>query len=317
MDPQKLPRAVGPVWDLVRAQHGVVTRLQLLEFGLGPDSIKHRIAKGRLHPLWRGVYAVGRPEVDQQGRWMAAVLSCGPDALLSHRSAAALWGLMRALPDVEIEVVVPRKTVRRRPGICAHRRIDLSHEHRRELAGIPLTDPISTLVDLASCVPKWQVERAINEADRLDLVHPGTLRAAVGALPSRPGMACMRRLLGFDALTDTGLERKFLALVRAAGLRRPETQARVSGYRVDFYWPHLGLVVEADGWRYHRTSGEQATDRRRDQAHTKAGLTTLRFGEDQIRYTPAEVIRTLANVTNRLRAELGASQPHRPVKHLG
>lgn len=300
MDPQKLPRAAGPVWDLAQAQHGVVTRAQLLSLGLGPDSIKHRVTSGRLHPLWRGVYAVGRPEVAQEGRWMAAVLSCGPDALLSHRSAAALWGLIQHSPGIEIDVVVPRKTVRRRPGIRAHRRIDLSLAHRRRVDGIPLTDPTSTLVDLASCVPEWRVERAINDADRLDLVDAETLRSAIEVLPPRPGMACMRRLLGCDALVDSGLERKFLALARAAGLPRPETQAWVSGYRVDFYWPQLGLVAEADGWRYHRTAGEQATDHRRDQAHTVAALTTLRFSEHQIRYRPEEVTRTLAAVARRI-----------------
>jgi very-short-patch-repair endonuclease len=269
---------------------------------LGPDSIKHRISKGRLHPLWRGVYAVGRPEVDQRGRWIAAVLSCGPSALLSHRSAAALWGLVRTSPEKEIHVVISRKAMRRRPGIRVHRRTDPSPEHRRQIDGIPVTDPISTLVDLASSVPEWQVERAINEADRLDLVDPERLRATVEALPPRPGMACLRRLLGCDALTDSGLERKFLALVRAAGLPRPETQAWVNGYRVDFYWPPLGLIVEADGWRYHRTPGEQAADHRRDQAHTAAALTTLRFAESQIRYAPEEVTRRLAAVAKRLTA---------------
>jgi very-short-patch-repair endonuclease len=113
-------------------------------------------------------------------------------------------------------------------------------------------------------------------------------------------MARLRRLLGLDALTDSGLERKFLGLVRAAGLPQPETQARVNGYRVDFYWADLGLVVEADGWRYHRTAGEQTTDHRRDQAHAKSGLTTLRFAESQIRYEPRQVTATLSNVAARL-----------------
>jgi very-short-patch-repair endonuclease len=163
-----------------------------------------------------------------------------------------------------------------------------------------VTDPISTLVDLASCVPDWQVERAINEADRLDLVGPGALRRTLGGLGPRPGMARMRKLLGLDALTDSGLERAFLAIVRDAGLPLPETQIYVNGYRVDFYWPSLGLVVETDGWRHHRTSGEQSTDRRRDQAHMTSGLTAARFGEDQIRYEPEYVRRTLAAVIARV-----------------
>jgi very-short-patch-repair endonuclease len=231
---------------------------------------------------------------------MAAVLSCGPAALLSHRSAAVLWGLSKPSIETEVEVVVPRTAVRRRAGIRVHRRVDLGPEHRREISRIPLTDPVSTLVDLASCVVEWRVEQAINAADRLDLVDPQTLRATVPMLPPRPGMARLRRLLGLEALTDTGLERKLIGLVQAAGLPQPETQAWVNGYRVDFYWPELGLVVEADGWRYHRTAGEQAVDHRRDQTHTKDGLTTLRFTESQIRYEPRRVTATLSAVAARL-----------------
>jgi very-short-patch-repair endonuclease len=288
----------GEVWDLVRRQHGVVARPQLLRVGIASRSIEHRISKGRLHPLWRGVYAVGRPEVTQKGRWMAALLACGPTALLSHRSAAALWGIAPVPRAGPIEVVAD--VLRQRAGVRVHRRRDLGPEHRREMAAIPVTDPISTLVDLASCAPDWQVERAINEADRLDLVDPEAFRRTVGGLGPRAGMARMRKLLGLDALTDTGLERAFLAIVRDAGLPVPETQIYVNGYRVDFYWPNLGLVVETDGWRHHRTSGEQSTDRRRDQAHMTSGLTAIRFGEDQVRYEPEYVRRTLAAVLARV-----------------
>ncbi len=231
---------------------------------------------------------------------MAAVLSCGPQALLSHRSAAALWGIAKSSPDAEIEVMVPGALRRRRPGVRLRRRADLSPAHRRAVSGIPVTDPVSTLVDLASCVVEWQVEKAINDADRLGLVDLETLRVELNGLLPRPGMACLRRLLGCDALTDTGLERKFLGIVRGAGLPLPKTQVWVNGYRVDFYWPDLGLVVETDGWAHHRTPGEQATDRRRDQAHTKAGLTTLRFAEKQVRYEPRQVKATLRAVMRRL-----------------
>jgi very-short-patch-repair endonuclease len=213
-----------------------------------------------------------------------------------------LWGLIRQAGP-EIEVVVPDGVFRHRPDIRVHRRTDLGPENRRQVAGIPVTDPVSTLIDLASCTPEWQVEEAVNAADRLDLVDPETLRATVSTLPPRPGMTCLRRVAGCDAITDTGLERKFLAIVQTANLPRPQTQVSVSGYRVDFYWPDLGLIVEADGWRYHRTPGEQATDRRRDQAHARSGLTTLRFGEDQIRHAPNEVRRTLAAVVARLECD--------------
>ncbi|HEX7293289.1 MAG TPA: DUF559 domain-containing protein [Solirubrobacterales bacterium] len=231
---------------------------------------------------------------------MAAVLSCGPLALLSHRSAAALWGIATGPAEKEVEVVVPGELRRRRPGIRLRRRTDLSSEHRREVAGIPVTDPVSTLVDFASCVVEWRVEKAINEADRLGLIGVEALRVELQSLRPRPGMTCLRRLLGCDALTDTGLEREFLDIVREAGMSMPTTQAWVNGYRVDFYWPDLRLVVEVDGWRHHRTPGEQATDRRRDQAHAKTGLTTLRFAERQVRHEPWQVRATLSAVMRRL-----------------
>jgi len=269
-----------------------------VELGFSPGEIRNGLGTARLHPLWRGVYAVGRPEVSREGRWMAAVLSCGPDALLSHASAASLWGLVPAARG--IDVVVPEGVFRRRSGIRLHRRSDLGSGHRRRVAGIPVTDPISTLIDFSACAPEWKVERAINAADRLELVDPETLRTAIESVARRPGLPRLRRLLGGQALTDTGLERRFLALARSAGLPEPETQAWVNGYRVDFFWPHIALVVEADGWCYHRTPAQQTTDRRRDQAHTVAGLTTLRFSEAQIRHRPDEVRRTLAAVAKRL-----------------
>jgi very-short-patch-repair endonuclease len=300
MEPKKLRDGTYGAWDVVRRQHGVISRAQLLECGLGPDAIKHRLGNGRLHRLWRGVYAVGRPEVSREGRWMAAILSCGPEAVLSHGSAAALWGLLRRSSG--IDVTVPEGTYRRRPGIRLHRRSGLGVEHRRKVVGIPVTDPTSTLVDLAGSGSDRRLERALNEADRLGLVDLEDLRASVGLLPPRPGLARLRRMLGGQPLTESGLERQFLAIVRLAGMAMPETQAEVNGYRVDFYWPELGLIVETDGWRYHRTSLEQSSDRRRDLAHAKAEMTALRFAEDQIRYESDEVRRTLEAVARRLGA---------------
>ena len=305
---EMLRRGTEEFWCLVRRQHGVVSRAQLLELGFGEEAIDHRIARGRLHRLWRGVYAVGRPETSWQGRCMAAVLSCGQDALLSHRSAAALWGLLSSERanrgrGGEIEIVVPEGSYRNRPGIRVRRRSGLRAGDRREIAGIPVTDPASTLVDLASCAPRWEIERAINSADRLGLIDPETLRTEVASMPRRRGIARMRRLLGGEPLTDTGLERRFLTIARRANLPTPETQVTINGYRVDFFWPRLSLVVETDGWRYHRTAGEQATDHLRDQTHSLAGLTTLRFAEQQIRDEPDVVGRTLAGVARRLEGE--------------
>ena len=280
---------------------------------MGAEAIRWRLADGRLHSLMRGVYAVGRPEVSERGRWMAATLACGRRALLSHRSAAELWGICRA-PDRrsnggragrgEIDVVVPAGLSKQRPGIRAHRRREHEAPGRRTVDRIPVTHPVATLVDLATCLPDGQLEAAINEADHRDLVDPVGLLAGLGTLPRRPGVGRLRQLLegAGVALTTTELERLFLPLADEVGLPRPRTQAWLDGYRVDFYWPELGLVVETDGLRYHRTAFTQAKDKRRDNAHASSGRTTLRFSDGQVRHEPDYVRRVLARTVRRLRS---------------
>jgi hypothetical protein len=289
------------LWALARRQHGVVARWQLLELGFSSQAIAHRLATGRLHPLWRGVYAVGRPHVTQHGLWMAAVLSCGSDALLSHESAAALWGIRRGDRRI-IEVSVPYPGDRRRPGIRVHRRRDLDVADAGRHIRIPVTQPISTLVDLAARLPMNQLEAAVNEADKLGRVDPETLRAALDRLAGRRGVVALRNLLDRHTfvLTDSDLERLFLPIVHKAGLPMPRTGRWVNGFEVDFFWPDLGLVVETDGLRYHRTPAQQARDRVRDQAHVAAGLTPLRFTHYQVAYEPGTVRDTLAAVAQRL-----------------
>jgi very-short-patch-repair endonuclease len=232
------------------------------------------------------------------------VLSCGPAALLSHRSAASLWGIFAW--NGGIDVVVPYRTVRSRPGIRIHRRLGLGAMHRCQVNGIPVTDPVSTLIDLACDERQALLERAIREADRLDLIDPVSLRDALDSTPRRPGLGRLRSLLDSEtfALTDSELERRFLKLVRSAGLPLPKTQEWLNGFRVDFYWPDLGLVVETDGLRYHRTPSQQRKDLVRDQAHAVAGLTTLRFTAAQVRLEPEQTTATLVAVVSRLKPSL-------------
>jgi very-short-patch-repair endonuclease len=294
-------------WNLAELQHGVVTHAQLVELGMSPEAIRHRLTNGRLHRLMRGVYAVGRPHVGTRGRWMAAVLACGPQALLSHRSAAALLGMRRTDQKV-LEVVVPTELPRRRPGVRVHRRRDHQAPGRRVIDRIPVTHPVATLVDLATCLPSWQLEAAINEADHLDLVDPERLLAAIDLLPRRAGIGRLRALLEAPtvALTSTQLEQRFLPLARAAGLPVPQTQVWLNGHRVDFFWPDLGLVVEADSLRYHRTPFKQARDKQRDNAHAVSGFTTLRFSDGQIRHDPDYVRRMLTRTARRLAGRLSS-----------
>jgi very-short-patch-repair endonuclease len=257
----------------------------------------------------RGVYAVGRPELTPRGRWMAAVLACGPGAALSHESAAELWGI-RPGHSSPIEVSVPVVSEHRCPGVRTHRRTGLGSVDVTLHRGIPVTSVVLTLIDLARGLDPAQLERAVNEADRLDLIDPSALRAALDAYAGRPGVARLRELLDRRTfrLTDSGLERIFLPLVGRAGLPLPLTRQRLNGFRVDFFWPDLRLVVETDGLRYHRTPAQQARDHVRDQAHLAAGFTPLRFTHAQVRYEAGYVRSTLQAVARRLEAESMVSE---------
>jgi len=292
------------LWTLVRRQHGVVTRVQLLELGFGSGAIAHRLRSGRLHRVHNGVYAVGRPDLPRSGRWLAAVLSCGAGSLLSHRSAAALHGLLDD-GGAPIEVTVSPGTTHRRSGLRIYRRAIAAAE-RAEVEGVPVTAVTRTLVDIAPLVGSRRLEAAVNAADRHGLADPERLRADLAAYAGRRGVAPLRRVLDRHTFTLTAseLERRFLPIAHRAGLERPETGVHVNGFEVDFYWRRLGLVVETDGLRYHRTPATQARDRLRDQAHTAAGLTPLRFTHAQVRYDPRHVQRTLATVVRRLARRL-------------
>ena len=312
MAPQKLRNSAWSVWRLAENQDGVVTRAQLLALGFSADAIRHRAARGRLHAVHRGVYAVGRPELTQRGWWMAAVLACGDDAVLSHEGAAQLWGIRRSKnsapsgaqlrPPSLIDVSVPSTTSRRRGGLRIHRR-DLPLQDRTIRHRIPVTTPARTLIDLAAQLESSQLEAAVNEADGLGLIEPDRLRRYVEKRPGVDGIPALRKVLDRRtyALTDSVLERRFLGLVRRAGLPTPLTQQTLNGFRVDFYWPELGLVVEADSLRYHRTPSQQARDRLRDQAHTEAGLVPVRFTHWQITFEASRVGEILRSVAERQR----------------
>jgi very-short-patch-repair endonuclease len=161
--------------------------------------------------------------------------------------------------------------------------------------GIPVTSPACTLADIAPDAGEGQLEAAVNAADKLDLIDSEKLRGNLEGI-RRPGAARLRRLLDAPSfvLTDSELERRFVRISARAGLPKPQTQAVVNGYRVDFFYPDLGLVVETDGLRYHRTPTQQSRDRIRDQAHAAAGLAVLRFTHAQVEYERGSVETTLA-----------------------
>jgi very-short-patch-repair endonuclease len=206
---------------------------------------------------------------------------------------------MRPEDGVIIHVSGPRTRDHRQPGIAAHRTQTLCEWDLTRREDIPVTSAVRTLIDLGTRLPAGALEAAINEADKLDLIDPPALRAALEVRRGQRGVRPLREILdrGEFALKDSELERRFLPIARRAGLPKPSTQQWVNGFRVDFYRHDLGLVVETDGLRYHRTPGEQARDRIRDQAHIASGLTPLRFTHWQVRYDPRHVERTLQAAT--------------------
>jgi very-short-patch-repair endonuclease len=210
---------------------------------------------------------------------MAAVLACGDGAALSDQSAAENYAILKRHPGpVHVSVRVPRAP--RIRGIKVHRRVQFDVRIHN---GIPTTSPVCTVIDIARGLDDARLERAINEAVNRDLVDLDELREA-----ARGRSSAIVRLVdrATFVVTDTILEQRFLRIVRRAGLPLPETQHRLPGGRVDFFWPALDLIVETDSLRFHRTPFQQRTDLVRDQTHFKAEMRTLRFSHWQVWHEP-------------------------------
>jgi very-short-patch-repair endonuclease len=282
---------------MARRQHGVLTRRDLEALGFSKMAIDHRIATGRLHLISRGIYAVGRRELTPHGRWMAAVLVCGDDAVLGHRSAAELWGIGKEW-EGRIDVTIQRDSKITRRGIKVRRRPSLPERSVVRRFGIPVTTPTQTLIDLATELKPLRLERAVNQADVHDLVDPETLRRSLDAYVGMPGAKTLRTMLDRHTfrLSDSDLEIYFRPLALAAGFPLPLSKQWVLGFEVDFHFPDHGLIVETDGLRYHRTPAQQARMVKRDQTHTSHGFRVLRFTHWQIAHAPNEVAEVLARV---------------------
>jgi very-short-patch-repair endonuclease len=275
---------------------------------LSSKAVQARLDRGRLHAIHRGVYAVGRPRLTLRGWWCAAVLACGANAVLSHLSAGALWRICSVGAGGEGEVNRPSRIhvsvgedkSHHLFGVRVHRRRYLPDSDRALCAGIPVTSVGRTLIDLATLLKPTQLEAAINAADKRELIDPERLRGEVEAHRGTAGAPALRDLLDRHTFcfTDSELERRFLRLVRRAGLPPPRTQQQVNGFRVDFFWPDLNLIVETDGLRYHRTAAQQSRDRVRDQAHITAGFIALRFTHAQVHHEPDQVVSALRAVAN-------------------
>ena len=264
----------------------------LLRLGYGPGAIQHRARTGRLHRLYRGVYAVGRKSVSREGRWLAAVRACGPDAALSHLSAAALWELLRDARDT-IDVTVPGRT-RRGPGdLTVHNVRRLHDDDRGCIDHIPVTSVARTLLDIAERVPPRRLARAVDEAERLFLFDLRAIDALCQRSTGRRGVRLLREAIEryhpMAPITRSELERLFVELCDRAHLPRPAMNLFVAGHEVDAAWLDRGLAVEVDSFEFHRTRAAFEADRRRDTALQREGFRVLRVTDGRLKQDPAGV----------------------------
>ena len=266
-------------------QHGVISRPQLFALGFGQDFVHDGLRLGRLHQLHLGVYAVGHRRLTQRGIWLAAVLACGEHAVLSHRSAAALWHLA-ALELGRVDVLVPGRGSRSRPGIAIRRTRDLPPSEVTEIDGIPVTTVERTLLDLASIASTSQLRKAVAEADRLELLDVPSLVDLCASRPGRRGTGALRRIAleqrGPISATRSDPERLFLDFCIRRGLPVPAVNVPLAGHEADFLWRDARLVVEVDSYGYHRSWSEQEHDRAKDAALQVAGFNVLRYTEETL-----------------------------------
>jgi very-short-patch-repair endonuclease len=276
--------------------HGVVGREQLLDAGIGAKLIDKRVEARWLRPMHRGVYAVGPVQSDEAPQ-MAAVLACGDGAVLSHGSAGALWRVVPKQADEPLDVTVATTHTRHRAGIRIHRTTALQADEVTRVRRIRLTLPARTLLDLAAELPARELEQALAQAERRNLVTRSKLGALLARYPVRPGTAKLRELLdrpGRPAFTRSEAEERFLDLIRRANLPAPETNVALHGYEIDFLWRQHALAVEIDGFVFHGDRDAFEADRRRDADLAARGIQVMRVTWRQIADEPEAILVRLA-----------------------
>jgi hypothetical protein len=290
----------GELRRFADAQHGVVTRAQLLGAGLAVAGIQRRLAKGTLLPEYRGVYRVGHRAPSVEASYLAAVLACGEGALLSGRAAAHLLRLIKGQPPAA-EVTAP--TERRIEGIRTRRSRNIDGRDVTVFRRIPVTTVSRTLVDLAAVLPLAELARACHEASVLHDTSPAQVEAALARRPRNPGVGKLRCVLrGEVHVTLSKLERRFLELLREAGLVLPQTNRRVGGRRVDCRWPDQQLTVELDSYRFHSSRHAWEQDRAREREARARG-------DEFRRYTYGDVLEHPRLMMRELRALLPPNRP--------
>jgi very-short-patch-repair endonuclease len=283
---------------LATRQNGIVGYRQLLRIGFDKSAIARRVASGRLHRLYRGVFAVGHRVVSLRGRWTAAVLACGPGAALSHRDGGQLWAILQSSRR-EVDVTVPRSRAGI-PGIAMHRSRSLDPRDWGRLHGIPVTSLPRTLLDLADVLDLARLRRALEEADRMRRLDLNAIRETLARHRGRRGGRGLREaieaMFAEARYTKSDLEVLLLELCREFGLPQPVMNALVEGYEVDAHWPGTNVIAELDSWRFHRTREAFERDRAKNLALEAAGYVVPRLTWRQLTVGRADTAASLGTL---------------------
>jgi predicted transcriptional regulator of viral defense system len=292
---------------LAVAQNGVVALRQLERLGLSRRTIQERERAGRLHRIHQGVYSLTPRVMTERGRFMAAVLACGPEAVLSHRSAAYLWGLVDSWEE-PIDVTAPNRRGRSPEGVAAHRDGSVQPIDKTVLHGIPCTSVARTILDFAGVAPDWEVRKVVAQAEVLGVLDQPKLRALLKRSRRRRGVARLRLIL--DAIhpqtkrTRSELERLFLGMCEKHAVPEPEVNVWLAApdgrhYQADFLWRDQRLIVEADSRRFHDTDSAFVSDRKRRQQLELAGWRVSQCTWEEVEREPRRLALTVRGLIAR------------------
>jgi hypothetical protein len=284
---------------IVDLQRGLVSRGQLLDGGITANVVDRLVRSGRLRRIHAGVYAVLRTAAIPWAAETAALLAARPGALLSHHTAAALWGLRQAESgDGQVHALVLGDSRPARPvGVCVHRTAHLAPGDVRMRRGLPVSSPVRTILDVAPALSPSPLEVMIDQALFANLIRQSDVERLRKCSRGRRGCGHLVAILSGDdapVMTRSEAERIFLGLIRRAELPMPEVNIRGDGVEPDFMWRNERLIVEIDGWDSHGTQRAFEDDRRRDAIHRAAGFSTMRVTCRQLRDEPLAVLARVA-----------------------
>lgn len=299
--------------ELATRQHGVVSIRQLTKrLGYSRSAVSRAVEAGRLHRLYRGVFAVGHLDINPLGECLAAVLACGPEALLSHRSAAWLWGVSTRGPHpIEVIAANSRKA---RESIRTHRSRGITGADRALRERIPVTSLARTLLDCAAAVPFGLLQRYLERSEELRLFDLREVEELLGRTGGHPGRGPLRNAINLykpSSFSRSTKEKLLFSLIMRAGLPQPRANYVECGYELDFYWPELRFTVELDLFETHGTRAAFERDRKRQEDLKLAGIEMVRISGRRLEREPHEVIARVARLLDQRADALGVSSSAR------